>query len=97
VASLAVALACVTAGCGAVGPQSRTFVGPVTVVTRDRVCVGGAGASGECFLRDWMTRGLGVSDCVRVTYTPDDSAPYSTGTKVDTLDAAGHADACPHQ
>jgi hypothetical protein len=42
-------------------------------------------------------KGLGVSDCVRVTYTPDDSAPYSTATKVDTLDAAGHADACPHQ
>jgi hypothetical protein len=85
------------AGCGVAGPKARTFVGPVTVVRHNSVCVGGPGASGECFVKDSMTRNLHVSECVRVTYTPDDSTTYSTATKLEQLDAATNAADCPRQ
>ena len=83
-------------GCGVAGPESRTFVGPVTVVGRDTVCIGGPDASGECFVKDQMTRNLNVSDCVRVTYTlPSESAAYATPTKIGDLDAVSYAADCP--
>ena len=72
-------------------------MGPVTVVSRDSVCIGGADASGECFIQNRMLRNLHVSDCVRVTYTPDDSASYPTATTIENLDAAAHAADCPRQ
>jgi hypothetical protein len=85
------------AGCGVAGPRSSTLLGPVTAVGRDSVCVGGADASGECFNKDRRTRNLHVSDCVRVTYTPDDSAAYSTAAKIERLDAGSHTAECPRQ
>jgi hypothetical protein len=85
------------AACGVAGPESRTFVGPVTVVGASGVCVGGPEASGECFVRDRLTRDLHVSDCVRVTYVVHDSPGRSTATKVERLDPSKHADACPRQ
>ena len=96
---LAAALGCLTStGCGVVGPESRTFVGPVTVVGRDSVCIGGPNASGECFVKDETTRNLKVSDCVAVTYRPpNESAAYATPTKIEHLDAASHAADCPRQ
>ncbi len=97
-ARLAAVFACVAlAGCGAAGTPTRTFVGPVTVVSHDRVCVGGPDASGECFAHDHLTRYLHVSDCVRVTYIPDQSAAASTATKIEHLDAASHPMECPRQ
>jgi len=72
-------------------------VGPVTVVSHDSVCIGGPAASGECFVKKHRTRNLHVSDCVRVTCTPDDSATHSTATKIETLDAANHTADCPRQ
>ncbi len=75
VATLALAMVCLApAGCGAAGPRARTFVGPVTVVSHDSVCVGGPDASGECFVKDEITQELKVSDCIRVTYTPPDDS-----------------------
>jgi hypothetical protein len=85
------------AGCGVAGPESRTFVGPVTVVDSDTVCIGGPDASGECFVRDQMTKNLRVSDCVRVTYALHDSPGPSTASKIQPLDAATHAVDCPRQ
>ena len=85
------------AGCGVAGPESRTFVGPVTVVSRDSICVGGPDASGEGFGKNPVTRNLHVSDCVRVTYTPDDSTTRSTATRIERLDAAINAADCPPQ
>jgi hypothetical protein len=85
-------------GCGVAGPESRTFVGPVTVVGSDSVCIGGPNASGECFAKDQMTRNLNVSDCVRVTYTPpNQSAACATPTKIENLDASSHTADCPRQ
>lgn len=99
VARLALAMVCLApAGCGAAGPRARTFVGPVTVVTHDSVCVGGPDASGECFVKDEITQELKVSDCIRVTYTtPDDSRAYATATTIEHLDAASHPTDCPRQ
>ena len=82
-------------GCGVAGPESRTFVGPVTVMNTTTVCIGGSSASGGCFVRDRLTRDLHVSDCVRVTYAPHDSAGPSTASKIEHLDAATHAADCP--
>ena len=97
-AGLYVALACVAVtGCGVAGPESRTLVGPVTVVSHDSVCIGGPDASGECFAKNWLTRNLRVSDCIRVTYEPDESAAYTTATRIEHLDAARHAADCPRQ
>lgn len=85
------------AGCGVAGPRPRTYVGPVTVVSRHSVCIGGPDASGACFVKDRMTKGLRVSDCLRVTYTPGESAGYETPTEIEHLDAASHQDDCPRQ
>jgi hypothetical protein len=86
---MGVALAGITlAGCGVAGPQSRTFVGPVTIINQTRVCVGGPDASGECFVKDRLTRNLHVSDCVRVTYLLQGSARPSTASRIEHLDAA---------
>jgi hypothetical protein len=73
------------------------LVGPVTVVGRDSVCIRGPDASGECFVKDQMTRTLDVSDCVRVTYTPNGAAAYATPTRIEHLDAATHPADCPRQ
>jgi hypothetical protein len=98
VARLALAAACVAlAGCGVAGPEARTFVGPVTAVSHDAVCIGGANASGECFVEDKNTWNLRVSECIRVTYTPDGSQAYATATTVEHLDAATHKTDCPRQ
>jgi hypothetical protein len=87
----------ILAACGVAGPESRTFVGPVTVVDRTRVCIGGADASGECFVRDRRTRNLRVNDCVRVSYLLHSSAGPSTASGIQRLSAADHAGACPPQ
>lgn len=84
-------------GCGVAGPESRTFVGPVTVVHSTGVCIGGPEASGECFVEDRLTRDLHVGDCVRVTYLLRDSSGPSTATKVERADAAKNFEACPRQ
>jgi hypothetical protein len=85
------------AGCGVAGPSSRTFVGPVTVVSHHTVCVGGPDASGECFVKNRVTRNLHVSDCVRVTYTLGDSAAVATAARIDRLEAASHTADCPRE
>jgi hypothetical protein len=87
----------VTSGCGVAGPGSRTFVGPVTTVNSHTVCIGGPDASGECFVKDQMTKNLHVSDCVRVTYDLHDSPEPSTASKVQHLDRVTHAADCPRQ
>lgn len=70
----------------------------MTVVGRDSVCIGGPNASGECLVKDQMTRTLKVSDCVRVTYSPPkQSAAYATPSKIERLDAASHSAGCPRQ
>jgi hypothetical protein len=56
-----------TACAGGSGPASRSLVGRVTVVKSTTACIGGPSASGECFVRDRLTRSLHVGDCVRVT------------------------------
>jgi hypothetical protein len=84
-------------GCGVAGPESRTFVGPVTVINSHTVCIGGPDASGECFVKDQMTKSLRVSDCVRVTYVLHDSPGPSTAWKIQRLDPATHAADCPRQ
>jgi hypothetical protein len=71
--------------------------GPVTQVSRDTVCIGGPDASGECFVKNDLTEDLRVSACVRVTYTPDDSAAYATPTGIEHLDTASHTTDCPRQ
>lgn len=96
-ALLSLALAFGLVGCGGAGPQTRTFVGPVTVVYASEVCIGGPDAGGECFIRDQVTSDLRVSDCVRVTYTLNDSPGQSTASKIEHLDAATDAAACPRQ
>ena len=78
-------------------PEPRTYVGPVTVVDHDTVCIGGLNASGECFVRNRVTRSLRVDDCVRVTYLPYESSGPSTALKVGHVDRAAHATECPHQ
>jgi hypothetical protein len=90
-------VAAVLTGCGVAGPEPRTFIGPVTVVRHNGVCIGGPDASGECFVKDQMTKDLHVSDCIRVTYTPDESAAYATPTKIEQLDAGSHTSDCPRQ
>jgi len=84
-------------GCGVAGPEPRTFVGPVTVVDSTGVCIGGPEATGECLVKDRLTRDLHVSDCVRVTYVVREVPGPSTATKVDRLDAAENSKACPRQ
>jgi hypothetical protein len=84
-------------GCGVAGPESRTFVGPVTVVSSGSVCIGGPNASGECFVKDQMTRNLRVSDCVRVTYVLNVSPGLSTASTIQPLDRATHTADCPRQ
>jgi hypothetical protein len=97
-ARLAAWLGCVAlAGCAVVGPESRTFVGPVTVVSHHSVCIGGPNASGECFAKDQLTRHLQVTDCVRVTYRRDDSAAHATLTDVEHLVAGDHPADCLRQ
>ncbi len=93
---MAVALtAMALGGCGVAGPDSRSFVGPVTETDTTTVCVGGAEASGTCFVRDRLTRNLHVSDCVRVTYVLHDAAGPSTVSKIEHLDPDTHAAECP--
>jgi hypothetical protein len=84
-------------GCGVASPESRTFVGPVTVVNSDRVCIGGSDASGECFVKNQTTRNLRVSDCVRVTYVLHEVPGPSVASKIEHLNAATHPDNCPRQ
>jgi hypothetical protein len=96
---LAAALGCLTStGCGVAGPEPRTYVGPVTIVSRDSVCIGGPDASGECFVIDQETRDLKVSDGLRVTYTPPgEPTALATPTTIVHLDAASHRAECPRQ
>lgn len=95
---LTVALAGVgLVGCGVAGPQTRTFVGPVTVVNASRVCIGATDESGECFIKNQLTKQLRVSNCIRVTYTLHDSPGPSTPSEIEHLKAATHAAACPRQ
>ncbi len=67
------------------------------MVSHHTVCVGGPDASGECFVKNRVTRNLHVSDCVRVTYTLGDSAAVATAARIDRLEAASHTADCPRQ
>lgn len=97
-ASIGLALAGVAlTACGIAGPESRTFTGPVTVISSTTVCIGAPNASGECFVKDRRTRSLRVSDCVRVTYVLHDSPGPSTASKIEHVEAGTHTGECPHQ
>ncbi len=67
------------------------------MVNASRVCIGGTDASGECFIKNQLTKDLRVSDCIRITYTLHDSPGPSTPSRIEQLDAAAHAAACPPQ
>jgi hypothetical protein len=97
-ALMVAAAACLAVtGCGATNANTKTIDGPVTTVNQHTVCVGGPSASGECFALDSVTKSLQVNDCVRVSYTSEDSSTPATAIKVYHLDAAKHASACRHQ
>jgi hypothetical protein len=82
-------------GCGGGDAKTDTLVGPVTSVRDGRVCVGGAAASGTCFVQNVATSDLKLNDCVRVTYSSRGSSGPSTATKVRHLDPAEHTAECP--
>jgi len=67
----AAAAAGLVAACGATDAELRTFVGPVLELDDTRICIGGAEATGECFVQTGLTRGLRLGDCVRVSYRMD--------------------------
>lgn len=85
------------AGCARSAAETRTYVGQVTEVEGDTVCVGGPEASGECFVKDQVTERLRLKDCVTVTYsmeTPDPPGPYRA-TKILPADPDSHRTECP--
>ncbi len=86
------------AGCARPGAETRTYVGQVTEVEANTVCVGAPEAKGECFIKDQVTERLRVKDCVSVTYTPDPGnvAP-SRATNVVAADRSSHQVECPEQ
>lgn len=94
---LGVALAALTlVGCGLSGGSSKTYVGPISVVSASTVCIAGPQASGECFVKDGVTQSLRLGQCVQVTYPVDSGGQGpATPSAVALEDAAAHRAECP--
>ena len=86
------------AGCTRPDAETRTYVGQVTEVDANTVCVGAPEAKGECFVKDQVTERLHLKDCVSVTYTPEpENVAPSRATTVVAADRASHQAECPEQ
>ncbi|WP_460461268.1 hypothetical protein [Angustibacter peucedani] len=70
------------------------FVGQVTQVSGEQVCIGAPEAGGQCVMKDGLTEDLRVDDCVDVE-VPDVRSGPSRAERVTVVDRAEHPHECP--
>jgi hypothetical protein len=87
--------------CACAAPQvhgaSNTLTGPVTTLT-PTFCVGGTGATGDCFTGESTVqlKALAIGECVTVTYSPGQAADHpKVLTDLHAAGAAGNQTDCP--